>query len=671
MFEKKTKPSNTNSSSNKEPFFKPAVQPKLKMGQQGDKYEAEADQMADKVVSGNSTDKGDIQKKDKDNIQQKPLVADVTPFIQKMESEEEPVQKMSKEEEGIQKKEEGEPVQMKGSKGSGSQNIANSLKKGTGGAKMDSNTKSSMEQGFGTDLSNVNIHTDSNAVQMNKDINAQAFTNGNDIYFNSGKYDPNSKKGQHLLAHELTHTIQQKGENNIQRQIDYPEINNYIGDTSYVWDNDSFLNVTPKATLGNDTKELNDSRPTYFNVTEGESGRMYSELSYNMMEDWWFNYNHHGDSNFNLRYETGIDGQVKFVESEYGSNSSAREDWSEDAENQPKVQQIQILKSDIDDKTAMMKFDIATTEKSEEAEQVDTFSESSDSNLGIGFSFEGDHTIEFNFSPNIGANVSGEANADVETSRINLMNFIPLLGQWKYAQKAIKALKKINALKKAGVAIDMLNDIIDALDIEINLKLGLKAALEFNVGFQLEIALLNQWRIAYELSAGYHSNSEETSDRTTTTRWNRTTGGSMFTKFFEFGLDVKQLPPEPLSSVGPVDILFETGKYTVVPGSQRRLERWWSAIPAHIRKDIVDGRITFQFDGEASKLGGERKNMQLSRDRAIAVRNAIFMVAYDTELSLVPSELSYLVAPHGEQEANGIQDNDPFDRHVKISLLQR
>lgn len=66
-----------------------------------------------------------------------------------------------------------------------------------------------MEQGFGADFGAVNIHTDSEAQKMNEQLGAQAFTTGNDIYFNEGKYNPNSSEGKHLLAHELTHTLQQ------------------------------------------------------------------------------------------------------------------------------------------------------------------------------------------------------------------------------------------------------------------------------------------------------------------------------------------------------------------------------------------------------------------------------------------------------------------------------
>jgi peptidoglycan hydrolase-like protein with peptidoglycan-binding domain len=79
------------------------------------------------------------------------------------------------------------------------------------GSKLDSATRNEMESGFGADFRNVNIHTDSTAEQMSKELGAQAFTHGNDIYFNKGKYNPQSKEGKHLLAHELTHTIQQKG----------------------------------------------------------------------------------------------------------------------------------------------------------------------------------------------------------------------------------------------------------------------------------------------------------------------------------------------------------------------------------------------------------------------------------------------------------------------------
>ena len=62
-----------------------------------------------------------------------------------------------------------------------------------------------MEDRFGRYFSSVKIHTGDEAVKMNSALNAQAFTVGDDIYFNSGKYAPDSESGKHLLAHESTY----------------------------------------------------------------------------------------------------------------------------------------------------------------------------------------------------------------------------------------------------------------------------------------------------------------------------------------------------------------------------------------------------------------------------------------------------------------------------------
>ncbi len=80
-----------------------------------------------------------------------------------------------------------------------------------GGQPLPPATRQGMGQAFGADFSSVRIHTDPGAVEMNRRLGAQAFTFGADIYFNAGKYDPGSSAGQHLLAHELTHTLQQGG----------------------------------------------------------------------------------------------------------------------------------------------------------------------------------------------------------------------------------------------------------------------------------------------------------------------------------------------------------------------------------------------------------------------------------------------------------------------------
>jgi hypothetical protein len=79
------------------------------------------------------------------------------------------------------------------------------------GSSLDINSLSVMGNSFGRDFSQVNIHTDSRAIAMNRQLNAHAFTVGNDIYFNQGKFNPSSQSGKRLLAHELTHVIQQGG----------------------------------------------------------------------------------------------------------------------------------------------------------------------------------------------------------------------------------------------------------------------------------------------------------------------------------------------------------------------------------------------------------------------------------------------------------------------------
>jgi hypothetical protein len=90
--------------------------------------------------------------------------------------------------------------------------VENRLNSSKGGGKpLPDQTRDFMETRFGNDFSQVRIHDNAESVQMSQDLKAQAFTHGNDIYFNSGKYNPGSTSGKRLLAHELTHTIQQTG----------------------------------------------------------------------------------------------------------------------------------------------------------------------------------------------------------------------------------------------------------------------------------------------------------------------------------------------------------------------------------------------------------------------------------------------------------------------------
>ena len=80
-----------------------------------------------------------------------------------------------------------------------------------GGRPLDNGTLQDMETQFGTDLSQVRIHTGSKADQLSRAVQAEAFATGSDIFFKDGKYSPESTDGRRLLAHELTHVVQQRG----------------------------------------------------------------------------------------------------------------------------------------------------------------------------------------------------------------------------------------------------------------------------------------------------------------------------------------------------------------------------------------------------------------------------------------------------------------------------
>ncbi len=177
------------------------VQCKLTVGAVNDPLEQEADAMADRVlrmpsaempVKNQAAAAAGIQRKcaaceEEEQVQRKPLSS----FIRRKSESAGTVA--------------GEAV---------SSRINNTR---GGGDSMDGGTRSFMESRFGTDFSGVRIHTGDYAVQMSRELNAKAFTVGSDIYFNSNQYDPQTDNGRHLLAHELTHTVQQTGPGTIQR----------------------------------------------------------------------------------------------------------------------------------------------------------------------------------------------------------------------------------------------------------------------------------------------------------------------------------------------------------------------------------------------------------------------------------------------------------------------
>ncbi|CAN1208785.1 hypothetical protein TUMEXPCC7403_01090 [Tumidithrix helvetica PCC 7403] len=172
------------------------VQAKLAIGAVGDKYEQEADQVASQVVQTINTPE-QVQREDEEQVQTKPLES-----IQRDEAPEE----------------EDEELQMKPllqrreamAGGDASEELESSIHQAKGsGQSLDPNLQEKMGQAMGADFSSVKVHTDSQSDQLNQSIQAKAFTTGQDIFFRQGAYDPSSKGGQELIAHELTHVVQQ------------------------------------------------------------------------------------------------------------------------------------------------------------------------------------------------------------------------------------------------------------------------------------------------------------------------------------------------------------------------------------------------------------------------------------------------------------------------------
>jgi hypothetical protein len=171
------------------------VQAKLTIGKPNDKYEQEADRVADQVMGMSDAD-----------VAQRIEVGVVQSKIQReAENEEE-------EEEMIQAKE--VPGQLPTVSPTLESRI-NNLK--SAGQPLDTATRSYFEPRFGHDFSHVRVHRDSASIDIAKSINARAFTLGNHVVMGEGEYNPLPQSGQRLMAHELAHVVQQ---NNglIQRQ---------------------------------------------------------------------------------------------------------------------------------------------------------------------------------------------------------------------------------------------------------------------------------------------------------------------------------------------------------------------------------------------------------------------------------------------------------------------
>lgn len=192
-----------------EPFISQAiVQPKLIIGQSNDKYEKEADSMADQVVNNSESQ---VQA-----TRDQSVLKTADSFVQKLSASQSPTIDDAVE---VETEQEGATVQpMRKPDAMSSESIISKKQLDANknqGKRLDDTTKVSMESQFGNDFSNVSIHDNAKSEGLASSINARAFAYGSDIYFNKGEYQPESKEGKRTLAHELTHVVQQGGADQI------------------------------------------------------------------------------------------------------------------------------------------------------------------------------------------------------------------------------------------------------------------------------------------------------------------------------------------------------------------------------------------------------------------------------------------------------------------------
>ncbi len=179
------------------------IQAKLTIGEPGDKYEQEADRVASQVVeqinapaSAQSTQGQSLQRQEEkpEQLQAKPEIT----TLQRMEEKPEELQAKSILQRGI-------------AGGEASPDLASAINSARGSGKpLDTGLQRSMGQAMGADFSGVRVHTDTQSDQLNRSIQAKSFTTGQDVFFRQGAYEPGSQGGQELIAHELTHVVQQK-----------------------------------------------------------------------------------------------------------------------------------------------------------------------------------------------------------------------------------------------------------------------------------------------------------------------------------------------------------------------------------------------------------------------------------------------------------------------------
>lgn len=177
---------------------KTVLRAKLKTGQPNDKYEQEADRVAEQVMRMPAPQLTSSA----GNVPLQNSSAQFGETVQRL------CQTCAEEKELIQEKSTGEVIP------DVTPGINSSIKSLSGGQPLSGAERSFFELRFGTDFSHVRKHTDARAASAAKSVNARAFTLGHNVVFAAGEYSSDSSAGKKLFAHELTHVVQQNGRSN-------------------------------------------------------------------------------------------------------------------------------------------------------------------------------------------------------------------------------------------------------------------------------------------------------------------------------------------------------------------------------------------------------------------------------------------------------------------------
>ncbi|BAZ41857.1 hypothetical protein NIES4101_78250 [Calothrix sp. NIES-4101] len=188
------------------PPARSVIQPKLTIGEPGDRYEQEADRVAADVVQrinqpqAMSSKQGETVQRmevpEEEELQMKPLANSIQ-HVEVPEEEELQMKPLLQRSQVVHG-------------GQASTDLESSINGARGGGQpLDADLQRSMGQAMGADFSGVRVHADTQADQLNQSIQAKAFTTGQDVFFRQGAYEPGSRGGQELIAHELTHVVQQ------------------------------------------------------------------------------------------------------------------------------------------------------------------------------------------------------------------------------------------------------------------------------------------------------------------------------------------------------------------------------------------------------------------------------------------------------------------------------